>query len=142
MKTTYPNFDLSESSIERDLQEITPLFDDLCQNSKLGSPPPAMIAKIHREASKYALRRNFAHRVHSVYRAAAAAAAIALLLAGGIQIHSAHKINRRMEVINQLCIVSDTALQKDETLSTSNASLADLLMTMQGFDAETYFALN
>jgi len=142
MKTAHSDFDFNESSIERDLQEIAPLFDDICQNSKLGSPPPEVIATIQRAASKYSLRLKFVHRVRLVSRTAAAAAALALLLAGGVQINSVQKMNRRMEVINQLCIVSDAALQKDESIQASNATLADLLMAMQGFDAETYFAVN
>ena len=142
MKNIKTDFELNEAALEQDLQELTPLFDDIVSNRKLGTPPTNIIENIYSEASAYTLRRKFQHRLHRALRSVAAVAAIFLVVAGGIRINSVQQNNRRIEVINQLCIASDTALESDQSLESSNAALADLLMEMQGFDEETWFAMN
>ncbi|MFA7173585.1 MAG: hypothetical protein WC340_09250 [Kiritimatiellia bacterium] len=142
MKNTDKKIELNDASFERDLEEITALFDGIYQKNKLGTPPLAVVEKIHHEAYLHSLRLRFRQKVRQTMRIAIAAAALLLLLAGGMRINSVQQSNRWIEVINQLCIVCDAELLKDESLEVSNAVLADLLMEMQGLDAETYFAFN
>ncbi|MDD2599485.1 MAG: hypothetical protein PHO37_09705 [Kiritimatiellae bacterium] len=142
MENAHQNIELNNTSFERDLEQITALFDSLSQNPRLAPPPPAIIEKIHHEAHLHSLRLRFRHRMRQWVRITTAAAALLLLLAGGMRFNSVQQSNRRIEVINQLSIVCDTELLKDASLETSNAALANLLMEMQGLDAETYFAFN
>lgn len=142
MKNTDLVVELNNTSFERDLEDITALFDDMTQNSRLGSPPLSVIENIHHAAHLQSLRIRFRRKVRQTLSSAAAVAALLLLMAGGMRINSVQQGHRRAEVLDQLCIVCDTALQQDELPETSNAALASLLMEMQGLDAETYFAYN
>lgn len=142
MKNTDKKIELNDASFEHELEEITALFDGISLNNRLGTPPLAVVERIHHEAHLQALRFRFKQRVRQWTRVAIAAAALLLLLAGGMQINSIQQSNRRIEVINQLSIVRDTELLKDASIEASNATLADLLMEIQGLDAETYFAFN
>ena len=142
MKTSKNDFDLNTHSLEQDFLDIAPLFDDIVLNGKLGTPPLNIIENIYAEASRSTLKRRFEHKMRSVLRAAAGIAAVLLVMAGGIQFNSIQESNRRAEVLNQLCIASDTELGIEQSREYSNAALADLLMEMQGFDEETYFEVN
>lgn len=130
-------------SMERDIADIAPLFNEISDREKLGTPSPDIISAIYSEASSYTLRRRFEHKLRRVLRVAAAAAVVILVMAGGMRFNSVQEHNRREEVLNQLAIVSseDGAIQQD-SLGTSNAALAEMLMQMQGLDEETYFAVN
>jgi len=142
MKTSTNDFDLDANTLDKDFQDLAPLFDDIVLNNKLGAPPSEIIENIYTEASRYALKRRFEHKMRRVLRAVAGVAAVLLVMAGGMQINSIQKTNRRIEVLNQLCIASDADLGIEQSREYSNAALADLLMEMQGFDEETYFEVN
>ncbi|MDA3927253.1 MAG: hypothetical protein PF904_21490 [Kiritimatiellae bacterium] len=141
MKYSENNVDFDKITLEKDAEELAPLFDDIVINSKLGPPPPVMIEKIVAEASRYTLRRNFVYKMRRVFSSVAAAAALFLIIAGGIEINSIQQSNRRMVLMNQLCIVSNESLENGQVQETSTDTLADLLMEMQGFDEDTYFAV-
>ena len=142
MKNENTCFDLNESRLELDFQEIAPLFDAITENSRLGTPSSKLIDNIYADASKYTLGLVFKRKLHRNLHLALTAAAVFLLISGGLRMHSVQQNNRRVEVLNQLCIASEAILERDESPDASNAALADLLMEMQGFDEQTYFAIN
>ena len=145
MKNTekYPEIDIF--SLEKDIAEIAPLFDDIAESEKMGSPSENVINTIHAEAARSQLRRKFEHKLRRVMRVAAAAAVLVLILDGGLRINEHQENNRRKKLLNQLRIVSseDGALPEDKTISDSSTEdIAEMLMEMQGFDEDSYFAVN
>ncbi len=138
--------DINLFSLEKDISEIAPLFDAISENRKLGSPSVAILNRIHAEADRHLIKRKFQHKIRRVLRIAAAVAVLILVMDGGMLINERQQNNRRQELLNQLCIVSsdsenDTSVIK-ETTDSSTAALAEMLMEMQGFDEESYFAVN
>lgn len=142
MKTDNADFDLNERRLELDFQAVTPLFDSITEHSRLGSPSSEVIDNIYSEASSHTLGLVFKRKLHGYLRIAIASAAMLVILLGGLQMHSTQQNRRRIEVLNQLCIASDAVLEREESPDSSNAALAELLMEMQGFDEQTYFAIN
>ena len=144
MKSGYENNGHDDIlTLEREISEIQPFFDEITSNEKLGAPPADIINSINAEAKRQILRRRFEHKMRRFIRIAAAASMITLILAGGMHLSNVQENKRREEVLNQLCIVSseDGVLQADST-EASTAALAEMLMEMQGFDEDSYFALN
>ena len=137
----YPEINIL--SLERDIVEIAPLFDEISDSEKLGSPAGSVINEIYAEAGRSILKRKFEHKMRVVMRVAAAAAVVVLIMDGGMRINERQKHNRRQEVLNQLCIVSseDGELQESPSME-SIEDLAEMLMEMQGFDEDSYFAVN
>jgi len=142
MKNENTYFDLNESRLELDFQEVAPLFDAITENSRLGTPSSELIDNIYSEASRFTPGLIFKRKLHRNLRVALAAAALFLLISGGLRMHSAQQNNRRIEVLNQLCIASEAVLERAESPDASNVALAELLLEMQGFDEQTYFAIN
>ncbi len=138
---TYPEIDIL--SLERDIDKIAPLFDEFSEKRKPGTPADSVINKIYIEAGRSLLRRKFEHKLRRVLRVTAAAAVLALIMNGGMRINDRQENNRRQEVLNQLCIVSsEDGTLPEESMDSSTEDLAQMLMEMQGFDEDSYFAVN
>lgn len=145
MKNTEKYPEINILSLEKDIAEIAPLFDDISDTPEICSPSDAVINNIHAEAERSLLRRKFEHKLRRVMRVAAAAAVLVLILDGGMRINKYQQNNRREKLLNELCIVSskDGALQEDKsTAASSTADIAEMLMEIQGFDEDSYFAVN
>ncbi len=144
-KNNLPDPEINVLALQRDIEDIAPLFDDISGTERLGSPADSIINAIHAQAGRSLLQRKFRRRLQRVLRVAAAAAVLALIINSGIHINRNRENNRRQAVLNQLCIVSSESgtLQEERAMPDSTTEdLAAMLMEIQGFDADSYFAVN
>lgn len=133
----FPREDIA--ALERAIERIAPLFDAICADAALGTPPAAIIESINAEARRSLRRRTLERKVRRSLRFAAAAAAVALVLGRAMHLNTVRDSNRREEVLNQLIVASDNSTLLLDHTEASMTLLAEMLMEMQGLDEDSYF---
>jgi len=130
----------SEADVLRELEAIAPQVR--AGFARAGGPSDTVLNAIHAEAAQTAAEKRRS-RVYIVFRRMAAAAVFAVLLTGSFQIyqrytpprHSAHD-----QAVTLLRIGSAFEDESGALCLSDTAELAQLLLTMQGLDDDSYFS--
>ena len=135
MNTTTP---YSEEAVLRDLDALAPLVKE--GFARLEEPSPRVLSAIHEEAVAQALRRKT--RVHITWRVRFAAAAAAVVLLGGVSLQTWRTWNsgRHDAQMVQLLRISTQGAGSTEHELADTSELATFLLSMQGFDRDSYFS--
>jgi len=133
MKTQTPNIDAA--MLEKELAGLEPLVRQAFRQA--GGPAPEVEAAIREEARRYAGGRR-ARFGWPLFRALAAAACLALVLGGALQLHLVRQsAGRPVETVSQR---TEKSAAPNGTGKADDASgFAKLLLDIQGLDADSYF---
>lgn len=135
MNTTTP---YSEEAVLRDLDALAPLVRE--GFARLEGPSPRVLSVIHEEAVAQAMRRKT--RVHIIWRVRFAAAAAAVVLLGGVSLQTWrtwHHGRDNARMVQLLRISTQSAGSAEHELA-DTSELATFLLSMQGFDRDSYFS--
>jgi hypothetical protein len=135
MNTTTP---YSEEAVLRDLDALAPLVKE--GFARMEGPSPRVLSAIHEEAVAQALRRKT--RLHIAWRVRFAAAAAAVVLLGGVSLQTWRTWNsgRHDAQMVQLLRISTQGAGTTEHELADTSELATFLLSMQGFDRDSYFS--
>ncbi|MCL2105202.1 MAG: hypothetical protein FWH21_09210 [Kiritimatiellaeota bacterium] len=131
---------LNEADVLRELEVIAPQVRD--GFARAGGPSVSVLAALHAEAARVAAETRKS-RCFAVFRRVAAAAVFAVLLTGLFQTylrhqprsHSAHE-----QAVTLLRIGSAFEDESGAICLSDTSELAQLLLTMQGLDDDSYFS--
>ena len=98
---------------------------------------PRVLQAIHAEAVIQAAARRRSRFVASLFRPLAAAAVLALLLGGALQIHLAQLNGANTRDMGHLLSLGSTHLSADSV--SPSTELANRLLLIQGLDEEAFF---
>jgi len=135
MKTTTPN---CEEALHHDLEALAPLVKE--GFARINGPSARVLKAIHEEAVAHALRRAARNRFAFIVRFTAVAAAVALVFGGSLQAWRAwHAIKPINQTVQLLRISTQNSTSVEHELADSS-ELANYLLSMQGFDRDSYFS--
>lgn len=133
MKTNTPFTDID--SLEKEIAELVPFVGHGFRAA--GGPSLRVEEAIRQEARNYAGRR-FKPVMWPLFRKLAAAASIAFLLGGALQLHLAHQAGHKARAVDHILNIG--ALQASAEQSIDGATgLAKRLLDLQGLDDEGFF---
>jgi hypothetical protein len=135
MSTTTP---YSEEAVLRDLDALAPLVKE--GFARLEGPSPRVLSAIHEEAVAQAMRRK--NQIYITWRVRFAAAAAAVVLLGGLSLQTWHvrTHERHNTQTVQLLRISTQGAGATEHELADTSELATFLLSMQGFDRDSYFS--
>ena len=128
MKTQTPFNEIAD--LEKELAELAPLVRQGFR--QVGGPSQRVEEAILAESRRLAGKKQ-GH--WPLYRTLSAAAAVALLMGGSIQLHLSRQADLRDEVANR--IASEAA--QSTTATESTPGLANLLLEIQGLNEDGFF---
>lgn len=135
MKTTTP---ICEEALLRELEAIEPLVN--AGFARMEGPSAQVLHAIHEEAVAQTIRRAARQRFARMVRFTAAAAALVLLFGGSLHAWRVWHTSRHIDQAVQLLRIStQDPVSKDYELADSS-ELASYLLSMQGYDRDSYFS--
>ena len=135
MKTTTP---YGEEAITRDLDALAPLVKE--GFARMEGPSPRVLQAIHEEAIAQSIRRRAHHRFVFTARFAVAAAVLVLLCGVSLQSwRSWHNVRHDAQTVQLLRLSTQGSGSGEHELADSS-ELANFLLSMQGFDRDSYFS--
>ena len=130
---------LNEADVLLELEALAPQVK--AGFERIGGPSDRVLDAIHAEAVKVAAEKSRGSRLHVVFRALAAAAVFAVLLTGSFQTYQQHQNNVVHEqALTLLRISSATEDDSGDVSLSDTAELANILLSMQGLDHDSYFS--
>jgi len=132
---------VSEADLLRELEVLAPQVR--AGFARAGGPADSVLNAIHAEAVRVAAGKR-ALRLHAVFRRIAAAAVFAVLLAGSFHTYqrfcrTRHPGPGHEQAVTLLRIGSAFEDETGALCLADTAELAQLLLTMQGLDDDSYF---
>ena len=130
---------LNEADVLLELEALAPQVK--AGFERIGGPSDRVLDAIHAEAVKVAAEKRGPSRLHVIFRRLAAAAVFALLLTGSFQTYQRYQKDMIHEQALTLLRIS-SAIEDDagDVSASDSAELANILLTMQGLDQDSYFS--
>lgn len=133
MKTRTPFTDIA--ALEQELAVIAPLVR--AGFRQRGGPSPRVEEAIRQEARKVAGRKRN-RLAWPAYRICAAAAGLALLLGGAVQLHVVRHASHDAQAIHHILNIGATQASAEHAVE-GPTGLANRLLDIQGLDEEGFF---
>jgi len=130
-----PTCPYTQEGIEKELEALAPLVHRAFERAS--GPSPKTLAAIREEARRQVFLRGRTRRLMPLFRSVAAAASLALLLAGAIHIHWIRVDGRHARDVAHLLNLG--AAQPTSGVPDSSA-LANSLLDVQGLSEEAFLA--
>ena len=133
MKTTRTSNVFSQDELEKDLEKLAPRVRQAF--AQVGEPSVQTLSAIHNEAVAYSAQRSRRRHFIPLFRALAAAAVLALILGGAVQVHLTRLEGANIRQVGHLLNLGSSHVPSGQ--AEESAELATRLLRLQGLDEET-----